>query len=82
METISLPASVLSWWICAFTSSTWLPVTFADGRGAEMLRRMVPGIHDHDVYLCGPEPWMASVRRDLRAAGVPAAQIHSEAFGV
>ena len=39
-------------------------------------------IHDHDVYLCGPEPWMASVRRDLRAAGVPAAQIHSEAFGV
>lgn len=62
--------------------STWLPATFADGRGAEMLRRMVPGIHDHDVYLCGPEPWMASVRRDLRAAGVPAAQIHSEAFGV
>ncbi len=57
-------------------------MTFADGRGAEMLRRMVPGIHDHDVYLCGPEPWMASVRRDLRAAGVPAAQIHSEAFGV
>lgn len=62
--------------------STWLSGTFVDGRGDELLRRMVPGIEEHDVFLCGPEPWMASVRRDLRAAGVPSAQIHSEAFGV
>lgn len=62
--------------------STWMPASFVDGRGAELLRRLVPAIHDHDVFLCGPEPWMAAVRRDLRAAGVPADRIHSEAFGV
>lgn len=62
--------------------STWMPAHFADGRGAELLRRLVPALDEHDVFLCGPEPWMAAVRRDLRAAGVSADRIHSEAFGV
>lgn len=64
------------------SGSTWMPGAFADGRGDELLRRMVRDLDDHDVFLCGPPAWMAAVRRDLRAAGVPSAQIHSEAFGV
>jgi len=33
------------------------------------------------VYVCGPEPWAADVRRTALAAGTPAEQIHLESFG-
>ncbi|GAA3194094.1 globin domain-containing protein [Actinocorallia longicatena] len=33
------------------------------------------------AYLCGPVPFMRSVRTDLLAKGVPAARIHYETFG-
>ncbi|MBO7704539.1 MAG: nitric oxide dioxygenase, partial [Acinetobacter sp.] len=34
-----------------------------------------------DYYLCGPMPFMAEQHKALIARGVPAENIHSEAFG-
>jgi predicted ferric reductase len=45
------------------------------------LRALVPGIDEHDVFICGPEGWAADVARTARTAGVPAAHIHIESFG-
>lgn len=36
---------------------------------------------DADIYLCGPLPFMGTVRSTLRHRGVPDAQIHYEIFG-
>jgi predicted ferric reductase len=44
------------------------------------LRRLVPDVQQHDVYVCGPVPMMDAVRRSLRALRVPDAQIHDERF--
>lgn len=64
--------------------TAWLPARYAGWRGDELLTRLAPSGHrgrsDVDVYLCGPDPWMAEVRADLQAAGFDAGQIHSESF--
>ncbi|GAB3063309.1 ferric reductase-like transmembrane domain-containing protein [Intrasporangium mesophilum] len=54
----------------------------AGGRGSdgERLTRIVPDLADHEVYLCGPLPWMTLVHKAIRDAGVPAAHIHDERF--
>ncbi len=44
------------------------------------LRRLVPDVHQRDVYVCGPLSMMDTVRRNLRALRVPSAQIHYERF--
>ncbi|MEU6659355.1 ferric reductase-like transmembrane domain-containing protein [Streptomyces sp. NPDC046821] len=47
---------------------------------ADGLRRMLPDIASHDVYLCGP-PGLALAAYDaLREAGVPASRVHHESF--
>lgn len=53
---------------------------FADPFAPDVLRAAVPDLADHDVYLCGPAPMMAAARSGLRAAGVPARQVHYERF--
>lgn len=45
------------------------------------LQRWVPDVAGRDVFLCGPTAWTDGVERLLHAAGVPAAQIHTESFG-
>ncbi|WP_295010223.1 ferredoxin reductase family protein [uncultured Microbacterium sp.] len=60
----------------------WVPATHARWDGPDLLRRIAGDLSAYDVYLCGPIPWMRSLQRDLRAAGVPAARIHSEAFSI
>jgi len=47
--------------------------------GGELTRR-VPGLVDHDVYLCGPPGLTAAVTRELTGAGVRRRQIHRESF--
>lgn len=37
--------------------------------------------HDADVYLCGPEVFMADMRTALAGAGIDQARIHTELFG-
>jgi predicted ferric reductase len=49
---------------------------------ARSLIRLVPGLTDRDVYLCGPPGMSAAVRRSLRQAGVPPSQLHEERFAL
>ena len=48
----------------------------------ELLTRLVPGLPDRDVYLCGPPGLAAALRRALRGAGLPDAQLHEERFAL
>jgi predicted ferric reductase len=52
----------------------------ADPLSVERIGRLVPNLQRHDVFICGPDALAASLRRDLRRAGVPAGNIHSESF--
>jgi ferredoxin-NADP reductase len=45
----------------------------------ELLKR-IPGLHAHDVYVCGPPGMTKSVIRALRDAGVRRGRIHHESF--
>ncbi|MFT3718398.1 NO-inducible flavohemoprotein [Pseudorhodoferax sp.] len=47
----------------------------------ERLAAWLPADRDLDAYFLGPKPFMAQVRRDLRALGVPDAQARYEFFG-
>ena len=47
--------------------------------GGELTRR-VPGLTEHDVYLCGPPGLTAAVTRELLGAGVRRRHIHHESF--
>ena len=44
------------------------------------LARLVPDLVERDVYLCGPPGLTDAVRSALRAAGLPAEQLHEERF--
>jgi nitric oxide dioxygenase len=45
------------------------------------LAQWLPASRDVDAYFLGPKPFMASVKKSLRALGVPEAQSHCEFFG-
>jgi predicted ferric reductase len=47
---------------------------------AEVLRRNVPDLAEHDVYVCGPDGLSAAALASLRQAGVPRRRIHHESF--
>ncbi|HZE39168.1 MAG TPA: ferredoxin reductase family protein [Stackebrandtia sp.] len=46
------------------------------------LRRMVMGLSEHDVYLCGPPGMTSAIAETLRDAGVPRGRIHYESFAL
>jgi ferredoxin-NADP reductase len=46
----------------------------------ELIKHFVPDLLDRDVYLCGPPSMAAAVRRSLKQAGLPKAQLHEERF--
>jgi ferredoxin-NADP reductase len=52
----------------------------SDHLSAKRLQQVVPGLRQHDVYLCGPEPMMAAARSALVQSGVPRRHIHNESF--
>ena len=54
--------------------------TTPDPLDPESLRRLVPDVADHDVYLCGPTGMMQAAERSLRQLGLSARQIHAERF--
>lgn len=60
---------------------SWFPAGVAGRDDAERLARLVPRLASHEVYLCGPAPWMDLVHRSLEGAGVPDRQVHDERFG-
>jgi ferredoxin-NADP reductase/DMSO/TMAO reductase YedYZ heme-binding membrane subunit len=49
---------------------------------ARSLDRLVPGLADRDVYLCGPPGMADAVRRSLLQAGLPPAHVHEERFAL
>ncbi|MEW2416504.1 ferredoxin reductase family protein [Streptomyces sp. NPDC046866] len=51
-----------------------------DPLAPQALRRLVPDLSDHDVYLCGPPGMAEATTASLIRAGVPAARIHTECF--
>jgi predicted ferric reductase len=57
---------------------SWAPARY--GRDDQLLHRIVPDLAKHDVFICGPEPWMAAAARAARALGVPEDQLHMESF--
>jgi predicted ferric reductase len=58
----------------------WLPAHMSAVDDATALRRMVPDLLAHDVFVCGPPAWMDAVRESLRTCGVPPDRIHTERF--
>ncbi|MFH8252397.1 ferric reductase-like transmembrane domain-containing protein [Microbacterium sp. B2969] len=63
-------------------ASSWLPASHAQWRGRDLVRYLASDIDAYDAFVCGPQPWMDAVVRDLRAAGMPAHAIHTESFTV
>ena len=51
-----------------------------DPLSTESLQRNIPGLRDHDVYVCGPAGMAETTVRSLRRAGVPSRRIHHERF--
>lgn len=47
---------------------------------AELLCRLVPGLADRDVYLCGPPGMALAVRTALHQAGLADSRLHEERF--
>jgi ferredoxin-NADP reductase len=45
-----------------------------------VLRANIPGLAQHDVYVCGPAGMTDAVIRELLVAGVPRRNIHRESF--
>ncbi|MBU2669107.1 ferredoxin reductase family protein [Actinoplanes bogorensis] len=55
--------------------SSWLPADRSDD-----LFSLAPDVRAARVFICGPEEWAAQARTAVRAAGVPAARVHTELF--
>lgn len=64
----------------ARAGTTWLPQDLGHVPAPEALRRLVPDLVHHDVFVCGPAAWSAALVRDLRRVGVPDGQIHVESY--
>lgn len=46
------------------------------------LQRLVPDLTEREVFLCGPPPMMAAVRKQLSNLGLPKKQFHWERFAL
>jgi predicted ferric reductase len=62
--------------------SAWLPQSHASWRGRDALEYVMPDPDEFDAFVCGPEPWMHSVLKDLKAAGMRPNRIHTERFSI
>ncbi|TIL41656.1 hypothetical protein [Mesorhizobium sp.] len=65
--------------VCSQEGSAWQgPTGRIDG---PMLLRLAPDLHQRTLYLCGPEPFMRTVRACLAEIGIAFSQYHEESFG-
>ena len=58
---------------------SWAPAGFGPD-GVAALRRVVPDVAERDVFVCGPDAWMAAALDAARRAGVPEQRLHAEHF--
>jgi predicted ferric reductase len=58
---------------------SWVPAG-VDEPDHQVLLRLVPDLRESDVFVCGPDPWMAAVCASALAAGLPPARLHRERF--
>lgn len=49
---------------------------------ADFIEQYSAPLKGKDFYICGPPAMMQSIRKQLRAKGIPATSIHSEEFGM
>ncbi|WP_040167656.1 ferredoxin reductase family protein [Microbacterium gorillae] len=61
---------------------SWLPARYAATPPDAMLTHLAGSLSDTDVFIVGPPAWSAALKRDLRAAGVARADIHTENFAI
>jgi ferredoxin len=47
----------------------------------ELFRLSVPDLNERHVYLCGPNPFMDTVKECLKALDFPTENLHTESFG-
>ena len=47
---------------------------------AKALKELVPRIADSDIYICGPGPFVETVKEAAGDLGVPKNRFHDEAF--
>lgn len=59
---------------------SWLPQSLSHLGDADALRRLVPGLREHDVFVCGPDEWMDAAAAAALRAGLPADRLHQERF--
>ena len=67
-------------------TSTWPGRTeswtgFTGRLDKSMIHALVPDLDQRHVFLCGPEPFAADVRRILQELGFDMAKLHNESFG-
>lgn len=62
--------------------SSWIPGSHSAWSGPDLLRHLVPDPETYDVFVCGAQPWMTDLERDLVSAGFPAHRVHSESFTI
>jgi predicted ferric reductase len=61
-------------------SPSWLPDSLRHLSDEEALRRLVPELAEHDVFICGPDDWTDAARTAVVRVGVPPEHIHEERF--
>ncbi|MDT7570791.1 MAG: hypothetical protein QOE05_965, partial [Actinomycetota bacterium] len=59
---------------------SWLPRSATGVADSAGLLQLAPRIADSDVFICGPDEWMAAAVAAVRGAGVPESQLHLERF--
>lgn len=45
-----------------------------------MLERLVPDLHEREIFMCGPPPYLESVHGLLHEAGIDLGRVHRESF--
>ncbi len=49
---------------------------------AEKIKNLVPDVTERDSYICGPQPMLISILKDLKTLNIPRQQIHFERFSL
>ena len=55
---------------------------YKDRLSVDLIEKMSGEITNRDIFICGPPPMMASLKKQFKDKGVPTARIHSEEFGM